>query len=257
MFIDMLNREDFNQFDLSSLRTGIMAGSPCHIEIMNAVMQKMHMPEVTICYGLTETSPVTNQTQIDDSIDLRVSTVGRMHPHNEGKIIDRHGLIVPVGEDGELCVRGYNLMLGYWDDEEKTRSMVDASRWLHTGDLASMNENGYVKIIGRIKDMIIRGGENIYPTEIEQLLHRHPKIQEVEVIGLPDKRLGEEVCAWIRLASGETATVDEIKEFCNGKISHFKIPRYIKFVDEMPMTVTGKVKKFVMRDISAKEFSLE
>ncbi|CAB3989761.1 AMP-binding [Paramuricea clavata] len=257
MFIDMLNHEDLPKFDLTSLRTGVMAGSQCHVEVMNAVIEKMHLPEMTIAYGLTELSPVCCQTQVDDPVDLRVSTIGKMVSSTEGKIVNEHGEIIPVGEGGELCVRGFGVMLGYWEDEEKTKSTIDASGWLYTGDKASMDENGYVKIIGRIKDMIIRGGENIYPSEIEEFVHHHPKIQEVEVIGVPDKRLGEEVCAWIRLKKGETATADEIKEFCKGKIAHFKIPRYIKFVDDMPMTVTGKVKKYVMREISAKELGLE
>ncbi|XP_028401856.1 acyl-CoA synthetase family member 2, mitochondrial-like isoform X2 [Dendronephthya gigantea] len=257
MFIDMLSEEDLSQFDLNSLRTGVMGGSQCHIEIMKAVMDKLHLPELTLAYGLTELSPLCCQTQIDDPVELRVSTVGKMHSNTEGKIVNENGEIIPVGEDGELCVRGYCVMLGYWDDEDKTKSTIDASGWLHTGDKASMDEDGYVRIVGRMKDLIIRGGENIYPAEIEQFLYHHSKIQEVEVIGVPDKRMGEEICAWIRLIKDETATADEIKEFCKGKIAHFKIPRYIKFVDDMPMTVTGKVKKYVMREISAKELKLE
>ncbi|CAB4026582.1 AMP-binding, partial [Paramuricea clavata] len=234
MFIDMLNHEDLPKFDLTSLRTGIMGGSQCHIEIMNAVIEKMHLPEMTIAYGLTELSTICCQTQVDDPVDVRVSTVGKIISSTEGKIVNEHGEIIPVGEGGELCVRGFGVMLGYWEDEDKTESMIDASGWLHTGDKASMDENGYVKIIGRVKDMIIRGGENIYPSEIEQFLHHHPKIQEVEVIGVPDKRLGEEVCAWIRsqrLMKGETATTDEIKEFCKGKVEHVSYLKLLTLIN--------------------------
>ncbi|XP_027045337.1 acyl-CoA synthetase family member 2, mitochondrial-like [Pocillopora damicornis] len=209
-----------------------------------------------ICYGLTETSPVTTQTLMDDPIDLRVSTIGHVHPNNEAKIVDSDDRVVPVNTAGEICFRGYNVMLGYWDDKEKTDACIDPSGWFHSGDLATMDENGFIKIIGRIKDLIIRGGENIYPTEVEQFLYTHPKIQDVQVIGVPDPRLGEEVCAWIKLHAGETATPEEIKEFCKGEISHFKIPRYIKFIDEFPLTVTGKVKKFVMREKTKEELNL-
>ncbi|XP_020629867.1 acyl-CoA synthetase family member 2, mitochondrial-like isoform X3 [Orbicella faveolata] len=256
MFIDVLNHPALDKFDVSSLHTGIMGGSPCPIEVMKQVMTKLHMPQVTICYGLTETSPITNQTLMDDPIDLRVSTTGRVHPNNEAKIVDSHGRVVPINTAGEICFRGYNVMLGYWEDKEKTDACIDPSGWLRTGDIATMDENGYVKIIGRIKDLIIRGGENIYPTEVEQFLYKHPKIQDVQVIGVPDPRLGEEVCAWIKLHSGESATPEEIKEFCEGQIAHFKIPRYIKFTDEFPLTVTGKVKKFVMREKTKQELNL-
>lgn len=256
MFIDVLNHPMLEKFDVSSLRTGVMAGSPCPIEVMKQVITKLHMPQVTICYGLTETSPVTTQTLMDDPIDLRVSTIGRVHPNNEAKIVDSDDRVVPVNTAGEICFRGYNVMLGYWDDKEKTDACIDPSGWFHSGDLATMDENGFMKIIGRIKDLIIRGGENIYPTEVEQFLYTHPKIQDVQVIGVPDPRLGEEVCAWIKLHAGETATPEEIKEFCKGEISHFKIPRYIKFIDEFPLTVTGKVKKFVMREKTKEELNL-
>ncbi|XP_022795327.1 acyl-CoA synthetase family member 2, mitochondrial-like isoform X3 [Stylophora pistillata] len=241
MFIDVLNHPALEKFDVSSLRTG-----------KKVVIRSFN----TICYGLTETSPVTTQTLMDDPIDLRVSTIGRVHPNNEVKIVDSDDRVVPVNSAGEICFRGYNVMLGYWDDKEKTDACIDPSGWFHSGDLATMDENGYIKVIGRIKDLIIRGGENIYPTEVEQFLYTHPKIQDVQVIGVPDPRLGEEVCAWIKLHAGETATPEEIKEFCKGQISHFKIPRYIKFADEFPLTVTGKVKKFVMRERTKEELNL-
>ncbi|XP_068720322.1 medium-chain acyl-CoA ligase ACSF2, mitochondrial-like [Montipora capricornis] len=256
MFIDILNHPALNEFDITSLYTGVMAGSPCPIEVMKQIITKLHMPQVTICYGLTETSPVTTQTLMNDPVDLRVSTVGRVHPNTEAKIINSDGHVLPINTSGEICFRGYNVMLGYWEDKEKTDASIDASGWFYSGDLATMDENGYIKIIGRIKDLIIRGGENIYPTEIEQFLYKHPKIQDVQVIGVPDPRLGEEVCAWIKLHAGESATPEEIKEFCKGQLAHFKIPRYIKFVDDFPLTVTGKVQKFVMREKTKEELDL-
>eukprot|EP00112_Aurelia_sp_Birch-Aquarium-sp1_P010234 Seg2195.4 transcript_id=Seg2195.4/GoldUCD/mRNA.D3Y31 product="Acyl-CoA synthetase family member 2 mitochondrial" protein_id=Seg2195.4/GoldUCD/D3Y31 len=248
MFIDMLNSPDFNDYDFSCLRTGVMAGSPCPIEVMKQVIDKMNCKEMTIAYGLTETSPATNLTARDDPIDLRVSTVGRPLPFVETKVIDSDNAIVPINAPGELCFRGHVVMQGYWDDEKKTKEAVDESGWFHSGDLAVMDENKYCKIIGRLKDVVIRGGENIYPTEIEQFLYKHPKVQDIQVIGVPDERMGEELCAWIKLRKDMTATSEEIKEFCKGKISHFKIPRYIKFVEEFPLTITGKVKKFEMRN---------
>jgi len=255
MFIDMLNDPQFDTFDFSCLRTGIMAGSPCPIEVMKRIIDKMHCKEMTIAYGLTETSPASNATTRDDPVDLRVSTVGRPLPFVEAKVIDSENNIVPVNTPGELCFRGYLVMQGYWDDVEKTQEAIDSHGWFHSGDLAIMDENMYCKIIGRLKDVVIRGGENIYPTEIEQFLYKHPKIQDVQVIGIPDERMGEELCAWIKLRSNVTATDAEIKDFCKGKISHFKIPRYIKFVDEFPLTVTGKVKKFEMRNTMKEEMS--
>jgi fatty-acyl-CoA synthase len=256
MFIAQLQHAEFGRFDLSSLRTGIMAGSPCPIEVMKQVVGRMHMDQVTICYGMTETSPVSTQTAIDDPLDKRVGTVGRIHPHVEVKIVDEAGRIVAPGETGELCTRGYSVMRGYWDDPERTAEAIDAAGWMHTGDLATMDEDGYFNIVGRIKDMVIRGGENIYPREIEEYLYRHPKIADVQVIGVPDEKYGEELCAWIRLAPGETADEEEIRTFCRGQIAHYKVPRYIRFVDEYPMTVTGKVQKFVMREQTIAELGL-
>ncbi|WP_291864069.1 AMP-binding protein [Bradyrhizobium sp.] len=248
MFIAELDHPDFAKFDLSSLRTGIMAGAPCPIEVMRRVNEAMNMREVTIAYGMTETSPVSFQSATDDPLDRRVSTVGRIHPHVEVKVVDREGRIVPRGERGELCTRGYSVMLGYWDEPEKTADVLDASRWMHTGDIAIIDAEGYCNIVGRIKDMVIRGGENLYPREIEEYLYRHPKIQDVQIFGVADARYGEELCAWIRVRSGETLTSDEVRAFCHGQIAHNKIPRYVEFVDEFPMTVTGKIQKFLMRD---------
>ena len=248
MFIAELEHPDFSQYDMSSLRTGIMAGSPCPIEIMRRVFDEMSMSEVTIAYGMTETSPVSFMTSTDDSLERRVSTVGRVHPHVEVKIVDSTGAVVAPGESGELCTRGYSVMLGYWNDEERTKEAIDAAGWMHTGDLATLDEQGYGNIVGRIKDMVIRGGENIYPREIEEYLYRHPKIGDVQVIGVPDEKYGEELCAWIKLREGQSATEEEIKAFCKGQIAHFKIPRYIRFVETFPMTVTGKVQKFIMRE---------
>jgi fatty-acyl-CoA synthase len=214
------------------------------------------MSEVTIAYGMTETSPVSTQTSFDDPLDRRVSTVGRVHPHVEIKIVDTDGRIVPVGAPGELCTRGYSVMLGYWGDPERTVEAIDAARWMHTGDLATMDADGYVNIVGRIKDMVIRGGENVYPREIEEFLFRHPKVEAAQVVGVPDPKYGEELCAWVKLKSGTTATPEEIQDFCRGQIAHYKIPRYIKFVDSFPMTVTGKVQKFMMREQMVQELRL-
>lgn len=247
MFISVLDHPRFGEFDLSTLRTGIMAGSPCPIEVMKRVVDTMHMKEVTIAYGMTETSPVSFQSATDTPVERKVSTVGLIHPHLEVKIVDGEGRIVPRGETGELLTRGYSVMLGYWDDEPKTREAIDPAGWMHTGDLAVIDEAGYCNIVGRAKDMVIRGGENVYPREIEEFLYRHPKIQDVQVIGVPDDRFGEELCAWIRLRDGETASADEIRAFCQGQIAHYKIPRYIEFVDSFPMTITGKIQKFMMR----------
>ncbi|NWK76629.1 AMP-binding protein [Aquitalea sp. LB_tupeE] len=247
MFIGLLDHPQFAQFDLSSLRTGVMAGSPCPIEVMKRVTTLMHMSQVTIGYGMTETSPLSFQSSADTPLDKRVSTVGQVHPHVEVKIVDNDGHIVPHGETGELLTRGYSVMLGYWDDPQKTADSIDKSGWMHSGDLAVMDAEGYVNIVGRVKDMVIRGGENIYPREVEEFFYRHPKIQEVQVIGVPDDRFGEELCAWIKLRDGETASIDDMRAFCQGQIAHYKIPRYIEFVDSFPMTITGKIQKFVMR----------
>ena len=256
MFIAELGHPRFAEFDLSSLRTGIMAGSPCPIETMKQVVSRMHMSEVTIAYGMTETSPVSFQSATSDPLDRRTTTVGRVQPHLECKVIDVDGNLVPVGEKGELCTRGYSVMSGYWGDEERTRqSVVDG--WMHTGDLATIDAEGYCNIVGRVKDMLIRGGENVYPREIEEFLFRHPKVQSVQVFGVPDAKYGEEVCAWIVLKTGEASSEDEIKDFCRDQIAHYKVPRYVRFVDELPMTVTGKAQKFVMRDRMIEELRLQ
>jgi fatty-acyl-CoA synthase len=258
MFIAELDHPGFEDFDLSSLRTGIMAGSPCPVEVMRQVVDRMHMTEVTICYGMTETSPVSFQSMPDDDLDRRVSTVGAIHPHVEAKIVDpATGRTLPRGEPGELCTRGYPVMLGYWNDPNATRESIDRARWMHTGDLAAMREDGYVNIVGRIKDMIIRGGENIYPREIEEFLFTHPAVADVQVIGVPDEKYGEEICAWVRLKDGATATGEDLRIFCRGKIATYKIPRYVVVVDEFPMTVTGKIQKFRMREVSIRELGLE
>jgi fatty-acyl-CoA synthase len=258
MFIATLNHPDFARYDLGSLRTGIMAGAPCPVEVMRQVKTLMHMSDVAIAYGMTETSPVSTQTRIGAPLAKQVATVGQVHPHVQIKIVDpATGQVVPVGTQGELCTRGYSVMLGYWNNEEATRGAIDAARWMHTGDLATMDDEGYINIVGRIKDMIIRGGENVYPREIEEFLYGHPKVQDVQVIGVPDIRFGEEIMAWVRLREGQTATEEEIREYCRGKIAHYKVPRYVKFVDGFPMTVTGKVQKFVMRETSVKELGLE
>ena len=248
MFIAALDHPRFADFDLSSLRTGIMAGSPCPIEVMKRVIGKMNMAEVTIAYGMTETSPVSFQSGTDDPIDRRVSTVGRVQPHLEVKIVDNEGRIVPRGQSGELCTRGYSVMLGYWDDEARTKEAIDAGGWMHTGDLAVIDDEGYCNIVGRIKDMVIRGGENIYPREIEEFIYTHPKVLDVQVVGVPDPKYGEELCAWIIVRDGQRLTEDEVRAFCQGQIAHYKIPRYISFVESFPMTVTGKIQKFQIRE---------
>ena len=257
MFIAQLQHPDFAKFDLSTLRTGIMAGSPCPMQVMREVIETMNMEEVTIAYGMTETSPVSTQTSTDDPVIRRVSTVGRVQPHIEVKIIDAEGFIVPAGVTGELCTRGYSVMRGYWNDEKRTSDAIDISGWMHTGDLATMDESGYFNIVGRIKDMVIRGGENLYPREIEEFLFQFPKIADVQVFGVPDQKYGEELCAWIKLKEGETAQEDEIISFCSGQIAHQKIPKYIRFVGEYPMTVTGKIQKFMMREQMIKDLGLE
>jgi fatty-acyl-CoA synthase len=257
MFIAELDHPEFATFDLTSLRTGMMAGAPCPIEVMRRAIRDMHLTEMTIGYGMTETSPVSTQTARDDELDRRVSTVGRVHPHVEVKIIDSEGRIVPCGTPGEFCTRGYSVMLGYWDDEERTKQAIDAAGWMHTGDLATMDPDGYCNIVGRIKDMVIRGGENVYPREIEEFLYRHPKIQDVQVFGVPDERYGEELCAWIRLRSGETLTAEDVRDFCRDQIAHYKVPRHIRFVDEFPMTVTGKIQKFIMREQMTQELGVK
>ncbi|MBB1603026.1 AMP-binding protein [Variovorax sp. UMC13] len=258
MFIAELDHPRFKEFDLSTLRTGIMAGSPCPTEVMKRVVDQMHLGEITIAYGMTETSPVSCQSSTDTPQDKRVSTVGTVQPHLEIKIVDPEtGATVARGQSGEFLTRGYSVMHGYWQDEEKTREAIDAEGWMHTGDLAVMDAEGYVNIVGRIKDLVIRGGENIYPREIEEFLYRHPKVQDVQVVGLPDKRYGEELCAWIIVKPGQTATEDEVRDFCKGQIAHYKVPRYIQFVTEFPMTVTGKIQKFKIRDEMKARLGLE
>ena len=248
MFITELDHPNFSSFDLSSLRTGIMAGAPCPIEVMKRVISDMHMRDILIAYGQTELSPINNITLPDDSLERRTETVGRAMPWVEVKVIDEAGHVVPVGEKGEICTRGYSVMQGYWNDPQKTAETIDAAGWLHSGDIATMDAFGYVRIVGRIKDMIIRGGENVYPREVEEFLYQHPAISEVQVFGMPDKKMGEEVCAWVQVNEGATLSADDIKAFCKDQITHFKIPRHIRFVSEYPMTVTGKIQKFVMRD---------
>jgi fatty-acyl-CoA synthase len=252
MFVTELDHPDFAKYDVSSLRTGIIAGAPCPEELMKRIIGDMHMENVLIGYGQTELSPVNHLTLPDDSLENRTQTVGRPIPYVEVKIVDENGRVVPIGEQGEICTRGYSVMLGYWNDEDKTAETI-VNGWLYSGDLGTMNEHGYVRITGRIKDMIIRGGENIYPREIEEFLFTHPKISEVQVFGVEDPKMGEEVCAWIQLKEGQTATEEQIRDFCKGQISHFKIPRYIRFVDEFPMTVTGKIRKIEMRAMMAEE----
>ena len=256
MFIAILDHPDFASYDLSGLRTGIMAGSPCPIEVMNRVISQMHMKEITIAYGMTETSPVSFQSSVEDPVGLRVSTVGRVHPHLEVKIVDAEGRIVPRGEKGELLTRGYSVMPGYWGDEEKTRESIDAARWMHTGDLAVIDDDGFCSIVGRSKDMVIRGGENIYPREVEEYLYRHPKVLDVQCVGVPDAKYGEELCACIILRPGMQADADEIRAFCNGQIAHYKVPRYIRFVESFPMTVTGKIQKYLLRQQVTTELGL-
>jgi len=258
MFIAELNHPDFARYDLSTLRTGIMAGSPCPVEVMKQVTSLMNMRDVAIAYGMTETSPVSTQTRIGAPLAKQVGTVGQVHPHVQVKIVDpQTGQVVPVGERGELCTRGYSVMLGYWDNDEATRVAIDPARWMHTGDLATMDDEGYLNIVGRIKDMIIRGGENVYPREIEEFLYSHPAVQDVQVIGVPDEKYGEEIMAWVKLREGQVATPEEIRDYCRGKIAHYKIPRHVRFVDAFPMTVTGKVQKFLMREESVKALGLE
>jgi fatty-acyl-CoA synthase len=257
MFIDELAHPDFDDFDLTSLRTGIMAGAPCPVEVMNAVQTRMRMAQVTIGCGMTETSPLSTQTSIDDPLEKRVATVGRVHPHVEVKVIDREsGKTVPRGTAGEQCTRGYSVMLGYWDDRDATGRALDDDGWMHTGDLAVMDDDGYVQIVGRIKDVIIRGGENIYPREVEEFLHQLPEIMDVEVIGVPSERYGEEVMAWVRLRDGARVTERELVAACRDRIATYKIPRYWKFVDSFPMTVTGKTQKYRMREIATEELGL-
>ncbi|MCG8315333.1 MAG: AMP-binding protein [Pseudomonadales bacterium] len=255
MFIGELQLPQIDQLDLSSLRTGIMAGAPCPAEVMRQVIDKMHMSEVTIMYGQTETSPVNHMTAIDAPLDKRCETVGKVGPHQEIKIVDSDGKTVALGEKGELCCRGYSVMQGYWNDPDKTRDTIDPANWLHSGDLAIMDEEGYVRIVGRIKDMIIRGGENVYPREVEEFLYTHPAIQEVQVFGIPDEKYGEKVCAWIQLKEGENVTEEDIKVYCKDKITHFKVPSIIRFVSEYPMTVTGKIQKFKMRETMEEELA--
>ncbi len=257
MFIAQLEHPDFGSYDLSSLRTGIMAGSPCPMEVMRRVIDEMNMKEVTIAYGMTETSPASFQSSPEDPLEKRVSTVGRVHPHVEVKIVDELGKVVPRGVSGELCTRGYSVMRGYWNDPERTGEAVDEAGWMRTGDLATIDERGYCNIVGRVKDMIIRGGENIYPREIEEYLYRHDGIQDVSVFGVPDPKFGEAVVAWVTLKEGASLTEEEVRAFCKGQIAHYKIPAYVKFVDDFPMTVTGKVQKFVMRDRMAAELGVE
>jgi fatty-acyl-CoA synthase len=257
MFIAELEHPQFNEFDLTSLRTGIMAGSPCPIETMRRCVDEMHMEEVTICYGMTETSPVSTQTGADDPLEKRVGTVGRVHPHVEVKVVDpENGAIVARGEPGELCTRAYSVMLGYWNEPEKTADAIDRARWMHTGDLAQMDDEGYLKIVGRIKDMVIRGGENVYPREIEEYLMSHPDIQDVQVIGVPDPRYGEELMAVVMTRGGASLDREQVAEFCKGKIAHYKVPRYVQVVDEFPMTVTGKIQKYKLREAAIEELGL-
>jgi fatty-acyl-CoA synthase len=257
MFIAQLTHPEFSRFDFTSLRTGVMAGAPCPIEVMNRVVNDMHCTQMTIMYGQTECSPIITMASVDDSVELRVSTVGCTCPETEIKIISPEGAIVPIGEQGELCTRGYANMKGYDQDPDATARAIDSEAWLHTGDLATMRPDGYFRITGRLKDMIIRGGENIYPREVEEFLYTHPKIADVQIVGLPDERLGETVAAWIKLKAGETASEDEIREFCKGKIAHFKIPHQIRFVDSFPMTVTGKIQKYVIRQTEIQARHLE
>lgn len=256
MFIAELDHPEFDRFELESLRTGIIAGAPCPIELMRRLIDEMHLEDITIAYGMTETGPVSFQTQPQDSLERKVSTVGTLLPHTEVKIIDEQGRVVPTGTAGELLTRGYCVMSGYWEDPEKTAETIDQAHWLHSGDIATIDDEGYCRIVGRLKDMLIRGGENIFPREIEEYLFQHPQVEEAEVIGVPDARYGEEICAWIKLREGESATEQDIREFCREKIAHFKIPRYIFFVDDFPMTITGKVQKFKMREQTIKMLGL-
>jgi fatty-acyl-CoA synthase len=257
MFIAELDHPEFSQSEMTSLRTGIIAGAPCPVELMKRLIDEMHLEEITIAYGMTETGPVSFQTTPTDSIERRVGTVGQVLPHTEIKIVDEANRIVPVGTTGELLTRGYCVMPSYWDDAEKTASTIDDAHWLHSGDIAVLDEAGYCQIVGRLKDMLIRGGENIFPREIEEFLFEHPKVEQAEVIGVPDPKYGEEICAWIKLREGQTASAEEIREFCRDKIAHYKIPRYILFVEAFPMTITGKVQKFKMREQTIVDLGLE
>ena len=258
MFIAELDHPRFAEFDLSSLRTGIMAGTACPIEVMKRVVEQMHLSQITIAYGMTETSPVSCQSSTTTPLDKRVTTVGTVQPHIEIKIIDPEtGASVPRGQSGEFCTRGYSVMHGYWGDEARTREAIDADGWMHTGDLAVMDDEGYVNIVGRIKDLVIRGGENIYPREIEEFLYRHPAVQDVQVVGVPDAKYGEELCAWIITKPGQVVTADEIRDFCKGQIAHYKVPKYIQFVDAFPMTVTGKIQKFKIREQMKEQLGLD
>jgi len=257
MFIAQLEHPSFPDFDLSSLRTGIMAGSPCPAEVMKRVIDDMHMSEVTICYGMTETSPVSTQTAAGDPIEKRVSTVGRVHPHVEVQVVDEDGAVVERGRPGELCTRGYSVMKGYWEDAERTAEAIDADGWMHTGDQATMDADGYLNIVGRIKDMVIRGGENVYPREVEEFLYTHPDVADVQVIGVPDPRYGEELMAWVKLREDAALTEEELRAYCREQIAHFKVPRYVRFTDDFPMTVTGKVQKFRLREAAIAELGLE
>jgi fatty-acyl-CoA synthase len=257
MFIAELAEPDLDAFDLSSLRTGIMAGAPCPVEVMRQVRSRMHMEQVTIACGMTETSPLSTQTAVDDPVEKRVTTVGRVHPHVEVKVIDpATGATVPRGTSGEQCTRGYSVMLGYWDDPDATAAAIDAEGWMHTGDLAAMDDEGYLRIVGRIKDMIIRGGENIYPREVEEFLYGLPEVEQVEVIGVPSERYGEEVMAWIRVSAGSKLTGDDLAAACRGRIATYKIPRYWKLAESFPMTITGKIQKYRMREIAVRELGL-
>ena len=258
MFIAELDHPRFAEFDLSSLRTGIMAGSPCPIEVMKRVVSQMHLSEITIAYGMTETSPVSCQSSTDTPLDKRVSTVGKVHPHLEVKIVSPEtGETVAPGQSGELCTRGYSVMHGYWGDEAKTREAIDGDGWMHTGDLATMDAQGYVNIVGRIKDMVIRGGENIYPREIEEFLYTHPQVQDVQVVGVPDSRFGEELCAWVIVKAGQSLDAEALRSYCKGRVAHYKVPRYIEFVESFPMTVTGKIQKFKIREAMIESLKLD
>ena len=256
MFIAELEHAEFKRYDLRTLRTGVMAGAPCPVEVMKRVISDMHMKEVTICYGMTETSPVSFQSCRDDTLEQRVTTVGTIHPHLEVKVVDPEGRVTPRGERGELLTRGYSVMHGYWDDEDKTRQAIDAQGWMHTGDLATLDAAGYCNIVGRVKDLIIRGGENISPREIEEFLYRHPQVQDVQVFGIPDRRYGEVVCAWIKLKAGERSDAEAIRTFCREQIAHYKVPQHIRFVEQFPMTVTGKIQKYLMRQEMSRELAV-
>jgi fatty-acyl-CoA synthase len=255
MFIAQLEHPEFKSFDLSSLRNGVMAGAPCPEEVMRKLIAHMNLRDITIAYGMTETSPVSFQSSPSSPLDRRVSTVGRVQPHLECKVIDSDGKVVPHGERGELCTRGYSVMLGYWNDAEKTAEAIDADGYMHTGDLATIDAEGYCAIVGRIKDLVIRGGENIYPREIEEFLFKHPLIEDVQVVGVPDEKYGEEVCAWVKLRAGAAMSEAQLREFCRERIAHYKVPRYVRFVEEFPMTVTGKIQKFMIRDAMTREIA--